>query len=339
MPRWTLFLNKASLIGILSLPLWIIWGYVVFTEAEKEPPNLDSLLAVEGVLSGHAIEDVGKSRQDFRVLFQQADLWYVSSLTYPSKFLHGAATSDHLAAGLPATVYLEPEEHEREPRRNRITGMRWKTMVGLTVDGVVHLNPADHYRADQENSALGKLIIPIFAFLSVVLIVGGYFKEKKARRGAPVGAGSFAPSVRREGSLERVELLKLVSGHFQEPVARRWKEYIGAIIFGVLVPIGVVFVIVVEAKPFEEWSGDQWTLVAMGIGSLFLGFYLLYRSSESFEFTGTDIIIRRRGLDVTRIAIDLIESFAKHRDVLGTNSLTLLFCEIICAFAQVTATK
>lgn len=308
MPRWTLFINKASLIGILSLPLWIIWGYVIFTEAEKEPPAIDALVAVDGVLSGQAVEDVGKSRQDFRILFEGAELWYVSSLTYPAKFLQGTETTDHLSAGLPATVYLEPQEHARESRRNRLTGMRWKTMVGLTVDGIVHLDPVEHYLAHQENSALGKLIVPIFAVLSMILIVGGYFKEKKARRGAPVGEDSFAPTIKREGQLEMVDSLKLISGHFREPLSRRWKEYLGAIFFIVLVPGAMLYALLSEGKPIDSWNVDQWTAAAIGIASPFVGFYLLYRSSESFEFTGTDIIIRRRGSEFTRIAIELIES-------------------------------
>ena len=49
-----------------------------------------------------------------------------------------------------------------------------------------------------------------------------------------------------------------------------------------------------------------------------MGLYLLYRSSESFEFTGNEIIVRRRGSEVTRTSIDLIESVeltADHNDI------------------------
>ena len=317
MPRWSLFINKASLVGCLSLPIWVLFSFISFSGGEEDPQDLELLVSVEGTFAELSIDEVGKTRKDLQVRLKESELWYVTSLTYPSKFLFGENTSEHLAEGVKVTVILEPEEYERDPRRNRLTGMNWKTLVGLTVDGVVHLDPADHYLADSENTALGKVMMPVFVALSLVLIIGGYFKEKKARRGAPIGADLFAPSVKREGSVELVESLKLILGTFREPAARKWKEYVGAAIFGLLIPGGAIFVLLTEAKSFESWDADQWTLVAIGMGSLIMGFYLLYRSGESFEFTGTEIIVRRRGSEVTRISIDLIESVeltADHHD-------------------------
>lgn len=77
-------------------------------------------------------------------------------------------------------------------------------------------------------------------------------------------------------------------------------------LFGVVMPILFGFILWHDRTPVVQLSSDEWTLVLLIPGHLFLGWFFWYNSKGEYEFTGSRVVYRCRGKLRRTIQIDSV---------------------------------
>ncbi len=142
------------------------------------------LVRVSGVVAWARNEKGHKHDVDLLVAMKNSEIRMKSDSPYPSKFRFGSRTPDVLKEGQDIEFILNRSEMEGAPRKHRFQGYEWREFVGMSSSGVVHLTPKNHERWHEENHKLGRIMLPIFAALGLVLFVYGWrgIGVKKSKR-------------------------------------------------------------------------------------------------------------------------------------------------------------
>lgn len=325
--------NYHTIVGMIALVVFSAIYFIIFIGGEKtgSTPGLN-LVEVRGVVAGISNEKGHKGDGDLLIELRGSEVRYRSDNPYPSKFRSGSKTPDVVKVGTVVVLDVEKDETLRKPRMHRIRGYLWREFVGLEADGIVHLAPADHYAWHEENRRVGSWLIPGMALLGLIAVIGGYRKRLKELMNPGT---KFSPALGKQiktlhsksswysDTVGNVDFLRLVHGRFGDRPRQKLAGTFVSFLFLLPIPALFIWVLSSEPVPFEHWGGDQWILALLAPASVLFATFCFYHIGGEFEFNGTSIILRRRGIESNQIAIDEITSAEFREDRYDNRFLTI----------------
>jgi hypothetical protein len=105
---------------------------------------------------------------------------------------------------------------------------------------------------------------------------------------------------------EDLELFRRIRGRFRASRGLRIGARAAGIFLGVLLPSVFVYALFERGWPRWPLTADELTCVILSIVTPAIGSYIWLSADREWEFTGEEILMRRRGKLLWKIAVDSI---------------------------------
>jgi hypothetical protein len=105
---------------------------------------------------------------------------------------------------------------------------------------------------------------------------------------------------------EDLALFHRIRGHFRVPKGHRIGARAAGIFLCIILPSVFVYALFEHGLPRWPFTADEWACVILSILTPPIGAYLWLSADREWEFTGQEILARRRGRLLWQIPVDSI---------------------------------